>query len=171
MVTTDMRSLPLPQAIEEGTIDNLDNSDFVDTDIPFEVPLPEKQFVSVRDDYRCYVLVYIRSFPTSSGRKTRRSEGMGTSCLYGPEGCANRVPMPILFFLTSGCLYLMQVEQSLPADERGTYVASLTSPHTKVTSPPCMISGKYLCGVEGGKGRRREESTSPPPPFHRLSCS
>ena len=30
----------LPQAIEEGTLDALDHSDFQDTDIPFEVPLP-----------------------------------------------------------------------------------------------------------------------------------
>lgn len=34
-----------------------------------------------------------------------------------------------------------QVEQVLPQDERGTYVASLNSPHTGVTSMPCVISG------------------------------
>lgn len=38
----------LPQAIEEGTLDALDHSDFQDTDIPFEVPLPAKQHVPVR---------------------------------------------------------------------------------------------------------------------------
>lgn len=35
------------QAIEEGSLDMLDHSDFQDTDIPFEVPLPEKQHVPV----------------------------------------------------------------------------------------------------------------------------
>lgn len=41
--------LPTPlQAIEEGTLDALDHSDFQDTDIPFEVPLPAKQHVPVR---------------------------------------------------------------------------------------------------------------------------
>ena len=35
------------QGIEEGTLDMLDNSDFTDTDIPFEVPVPEKQFLPV----------------------------------------------------------------------------------------------------------------------------
>lgn len=38
----------LSQAIEEGTLDALDHSDFQDTDIPFEVPLPAKQHVPVR---------------------------------------------------------------------------------------------------------------------------
>lgn len=40
--------LTLPQAIEEGTLDALDHSDFQDTDIPFEVPLPAKQHIPVR---------------------------------------------------------------------------------------------------------------------------
>ena len=35
------------QGIEEGNLDMLDNSDFVDTDIPLEVPVPENQFLSV----------------------------------------------------------------------------------------------------------------------------
>ena len=35
------------QAIEEGSLDMLDNSDFANTDIPFEVPLPEKPFMTV----------------------------------------------------------------------------------------------------------------------------
>ena len=36
------------QAIEEGSLDMLDNTDFQETDIPFEVPLPERQHVPVR---------------------------------------------------------------------------------------------------------------------------
>lgn len=35
------------QGIEEGSLDMLDNSDFTDTDIPFEVPVPEKQHLPV----------------------------------------------------------------------------------------------------------------------------
>ena len=35
------------QAIEEGSLDMLDNSDFQDTDIPFEIPLPEKPHLTV----------------------------------------------------------------------------------------------------------------------------
>ena len=47
------RQLTLPQAIEEGTLDALDHSDFQDTDIPFEVPLPAKQHIPVRtQDWR-----------------------------------------------------------------------------------------------------------------------
>lgn len=36
------------QAIDEGTLDALDFSDFLDTDIPFEVPVPSKLCVTVR---------------------------------------------------------------------------------------------------------------------------
>ena len=35
------------QAIEEGSLDMLDNSDFTETDIPFEVPLPEQPYMPV----------------------------------------------------------------------------------------------------------------------------
>uniref|UniRef100_A0A3B4BGA9 Intraflagellar transport protein 172 homolog n=1 Tax=Periophthalmus magnuspinnatus TaxID=409849 RepID=A0A3B4BGA9_9GOBI len=41
--------LDLCNAIEEGTLNGLDHSDFIDTDIPFEVPVPSKLFVSVRN--------------------------------------------------------------------------------------------------------------------------
>lgn len=41
------RYLDLCEAIEEGSLDMLDNSDFQETDIPFEVPLPEKQYLHV----------------------------------------------------------------------------------------------------------------------------
>lgn len=34
-----------------------------------------------------------------------------------------------------------RVEQTLPTDERGTYVASLHCPHTQVDSLPCVVSG------------------------------
>ena len=34
-----------------------------------------------------------------------------------------------------------RVEQSLPTDERGTYVASLSCHHTGVTSLPCVLTG------------------------------
>ena len=42
-----MRSIASWQGIEEGSLDMLDNSDFADTDIPFEVPVPEKQHLPV----------------------------------------------------------------------------------------------------------------------------
>ena len=37
----------LYQGIEDESLDMLDNSDFVDTDIPLEVPVPGKQFLPV----------------------------------------------------------------------------------------------------------------------------
>ncbi|TNM94541.1 hypothetical protein fugu_017300 [Takifugu bimaculatus] len=41
--------LDLCDAIDEGTLDTMDHSDFSDTDIPFEVPLPTKLCVTIRD--------------------------------------------------------------------------------------------------------------------------
>jgi len=35
------------QAIEEGTLEVIDHSDFQGTDIPYEIPLPEKPHLSV----------------------------------------------------------------------------------------------------------------------------
>ncbi|XP_071746269.1 intraflagellar transport protein 172 homolog [Lepeophtheirus salmonis] len=40
------RYLDLYEAMEEGSLDMLDNSDFVDTDVPFQVPLPETPYLS-----------------------------------------------------------------------------------------------------------------------------
>ncbi|XP_053239953.1 intraflagellar transport protein 172 homolog isoform X3 [Podarcis raffonei] len=50
--------LDLSDAIEEGSLDALDHSDFQNTDIPFEVPLPAKQHVSEeqREETRDWVL-------------------------------------------------------------------------------------------------------------------
>ncbi len=39
------------KAIEDGSLDALDNSDFVETDIPFEVPLPETPYMPVSQCY------------------------------------------------------------------------------------------------------------------------
>ncbi|XP_025050082.1 intraflagellar transport protein 172 homolog [Alligator sinensis] len=52
------RFLDLCDAIEEGTLDALDHSDFQDTDIPFEVPLPAQQHVAEeqREEVRDWVL-------------------------------------------------------------------------------------------------------------------
>lgn len=40
------RYLDISEAIEEGSLDMLDHSDFQDTDIPFEIPLPEKPYLT-----------------------------------------------------------------------------------------------------------------------------
>jgi len=46
LIVTEITTLCI-QAIEEQSLDMLDNSDFQDTDIPFEIPLPESPNVSV----------------------------------------------------------------------------------------------------------------------------
>eukprot|EP00038_Savillea_parva_P019439 m.27515 g.27515 ORF g.27515 m.27515 type:complete len:1369 (+) comp4420_c1_seq1:587-4693(+) len=42
------RYIDLSEKIEEGDLDGLDNADFVDTDIPFEIPLPKDQYLDER---------------------------------------------------------------------------------------------------------------------------
>jgi hypothetical protein len=43
----DSYKLDVLQAIEEGSLDMIDHSDFQRTDIPFEIPLPEKPHLTV----------------------------------------------------------------------------------------------------------------------------
>ncbi|KAM7445695.1 hypothetical protein ABFA07_005947 [Porites harrisoni] len=52
------RYLDLSEGIEEGSLDMLDNSDFADTDIPFEVPVPDKQHLpeDKREEVKEWVL-------------------------------------------------------------------------------------------------------------------
>ncbi|XP_076872854.1 intraflagellar transport protein 172 homolog [Brachyhypopomus gauderio] len=52
------RFLDLADSIDEGTLEALDHTDFQDTDIPFEVPLPSKLYVTVeqREEIRDWVL-------------------------------------------------------------------------------------------------------------------
>uniref|UniRef100_A0A672S8A0 Intraflagellar transport protein 172 homolog n=1 Tax=Sinocyclocheilus grahami TaxID=75366 RepID=A0A672S8A0_SINGR len=50
------RFLDLADGIDEGTLDALDHTDFQDTDIPFEVPLPSKLHVEKREEIREWVL-------------------------------------------------------------------------------------------------------------------
>lgn len=52
------RYLDISEAIEEGTLDMIDHSDFQDTDIPFEIPLPEKAFLTSQqhEDIKEWVL-------------------------------------------------------------------------------------------------------------------
>jgi len=52
------RYLDLSEGIEEGSLDMLDNSDFADTDIPFEVPVPDKQHLpeEKREEVKEWVL-------------------------------------------------------------------------------------------------------------------
>ena len=52
------------QAIEEGSLDMLDNSDFQETDIPFEIPLPEQKHVKVRKElFGCSIWSFLHASP------------------------------------------------------------------------------------------------------------
>ncbi|KAK7085982.1 hypothetical protein SK128_023173 [Halocaridina rubra] len=52
------RFLDLCEAIEEGSLDSLDHTDFIDTDIPYEIPMPESLSIpdSLREEAKEWVL-------------------------------------------------------------------------------------------------------------------
>ncbi|XP_050690071.1 intraflagellar transport protein 172 homolog [Eriocheir sinensis] len=52
------RFLDLCEAIEEGSLDSLDHTDFLDTDIPYEIPLPDALSIpeSLREEAKEWVL-------------------------------------------------------------------------------------------------------------------
>ncbi|CAB4017982.1 intraflagellar transport 172 homolog [Paramuricea clavata] len=52
------RYLDISEGIEEGSLEYLDNTDFMDTDIPFEVPVPERQYLAEdkREEVKEWVL-------------------------------------------------------------------------------------------------------------------
>ena len=52
------RYLDLSDAIEDGDLGGLDNTDFIGTDIPFEIPLPQYQYLeeAKREEVKEYVL-------------------------------------------------------------------------------------------------------------------
>lgn len=60
----------------------LDNSDFIDTDIPLEVSLPDKPGISVGTmATTSLIMCYIHL-----GGQERRSEGVGVSSIHGSKG-------------------------------------------------------------------------------------
>ena len=52
------RFLDLCEAIEEKSLDSLDHSDFLETDIPYEIPLPENATIPevLKEDAKEWVL-------------------------------------------------------------------------------------------------------------------
>lgn len=67
----------------------LDNTDFIETDIPFDVPLPEEPFMKVLTvyDYRCIKGVIMGFIITTIlGRQERGNKGMGISPVHGSTG-------------------------------------------------------------------------------------
>ena len=42
-------------AIEEASLDMIDNTDFMDTDIPFEIPLPDQPYMPVSKNLFLYL--------------------------------------------------------------------------------------------------------------------
>ncbi|KAA8582872.1 hypothetical protein FQN60_015418, partial [Etheostoma spectabile] len=80
--------LDLCDAIDEGTLDALDHSDFLDTDIPFEVPVPTKLCVTVRHPStkhtakhwtRCVLCLLLQSKTESSSGEFKMLNGHPTS--------------------------------------------------------------------------------------------
>ena len=71
------RFLDLHEAIQDGDLSSLDNSDFRDTDIPFEVPLPETTFLTDAEHDQIKDWVLTVSMDAKVGVESRSIEADG----------------------------------------------------------------------------------------------
>eukprot|EP01137_Pigoraptor_chileana_P037243 Opistho-2@34026 len=85
------RYLDLSEAIEEGTLEMLENSDFVQTDIPFEVPLPEHQCLSEakREEVREWVLAISMDQQVDQTLSRKPCDGCGAGMYEASLVCHN----------------------------------------------------------------------------------
>ena len=83
----------ISEAIEDGNMDMLDNSDFVETDIPppYKMGLPTKQFLSEedREDIRDWVLTLSLGTETDQTLPTRPCDNCGTDIYEASLSCHN----------------------------------------------------------------------------------
>lgn len=99
----------------------MDHSDFSDTDIPFEVPLPTKI---------CVTVSHLRSLGQSSRSKK-------TACVCVRQDAQREEIRDWVLMVSMD----NRLEQVLPQDERKSYVASLVDTNSGLCSPPCIITG------------------------------
>ena len=79
--------LDLVEAIEEGSLDTIDHSDFVDTDVPFEIPLPPRPNVDRAETERAKEWVLAVSMDQSVEQELPRDErGCYAASLLNPDG-------------------------------------------------------------------------------------
>lgn len=121
------------QGIDEGTLEALDHTDFQDTDIPFEVPVPSKLHVTVSPHGKpsahsgLFYQALSETFPLSVFQVEKREEIREWVLTVSMD---------------------QRVEQVLPKDERLTYEASLVATGTGIRSLPCVITGDAVCTAE-----------------------
>ncbi|XP_043216719.1 intraflagellar transport protein 172 homolog isoform X2 [Amphibalanus amphitrite] len=79
--------LDLVEAIEEGSLDTIDHSDFADTDVPFEIPLPPRANVDAAETERAKEWVLAVSMDQSVEQELPRDErGCYAASLLNPDG-------------------------------------------------------------------------------------
>ena len=83
----------MSEAIEDGNMDMLDNSDFVETDIPppYKMGLPPKQFLGEdeREDVRDWVLTLSVDAEVDQTLPTRSCDNCGTDIYEAALACHN----------------------------------------------------------------------------------
>ncbi|XP_064457098.1 intraflagellar transport protein 172 homolog [Ornithodoros turicata] len=85
--------LDICEAIEEGSLDTLDHSDFQDTDIPFEVPLPEKMYLTEAEHEEVKEWILAISMNQRVEQALPRDEqGFYEASLEGPKGVRRAEP-------------------------------------------------------------------------------
>ncbi|KAH7979194.1 hypothetical protein HPB49_008618 [Dermacentor silvarum] len=80
-------------AIEEGSLDTLDHSDFQNTDIPFEIPLPEKMFLdeAQHEEVKEWVLAISMNQGVEQALPADE-QGFYEASLEGPKGTLRALP-------------------------------------------------------------------------------
>lgn len=80
------RYLDICEAIEEGNLDLLDNTDFAGTDIPFEVPLPSTLYLDQNEHEEVKEWVLTVSMDQKVEQVSRHG-GLTHSCYSSPSPC------------------------------------------------------------------------------------
>ncbi|XP_070378558.1 intraflagellar transport protein 172 homolog [Dermacentor albipictus] len=85
--------LDICEAIEEGSVDTLDHSDFQNTDIPFEIPLPEKMFLdeAQHEEVKEWVLAISMNQGVEQALPVDE-QGFYEASLEGPKGNLRALP-------------------------------------------------------------------------------
>jgi intraflagellar transport protein 172 len=86
------RYLDLADVIEEGEATILENADFEKTDVPYDIPLPKKHYISQderREDVRGWVLQFILDPSNSQALSLRPCENCGTDIYEASLWCHN----------------------------------------------------------------------------------
>lgn len=118
------RYIDLADAIDDHSNEIVDNPYLAETDIPYEINLPDHKYLSVSSGFILNLFKLIKISNSFVWMKDEKHEEIKTRVI---TISMNR-----------------KEEPSLNIDERGMYEAALSSPNSDKKWLPCIITGDYL---------------------------